>query len=452
MNFMKRAWLYITRKKGKSMLLFTLLLVMATFVLTALALGNASDAAQMDLRKSLGGSFTVGFDYTDENPYLKVENVDGGTIMYSTQQISPQLVKKIREMDGVISVSASAESLAVFPYLDLFAGNIPIEEAFRQSTKILGTWKSEELSRFTSGQLSLTQGRHITPEDKNKVMISKDLADKNGLKIGDTIQTDSGVNMEIIGLFSPKSTEGINDQVTAYDKIQNLVICDLAAIVAIENSPAILGFNEMTVSVEDPQRMDGIISKVKEIKDVDWKGFSITSDNSGFDDAAASLQQLSGLMSTSLRVVLVVSIVLLSLILTMWARSRIHETGILLSAGIRKLSILGQYMAEVLMIAIFAFSLSYFSSGAAVSQIERIFSSVQAAGEDKKEDGSAAKNGVKAQKSEQNMEIPELDVCVQLGDMGLLFLIGTGVTAVSAGIASVSVMRLKPREILSKMS
>ena len=46
------------------------------------------------------------------------------------------------------------------------------------------------LTRFTSGQLTLTQGRHILPDDKNKGLISKDLAEKNGLKIGDKIQTD----------------------------------------------------------------------------------------------------------------------------------------------------------------------------------------------------------------------------------------------------------------------
>lgn len=96
MNFISRAWLYITRKKGKSILLFIVLLIMATFVLTALALGNASDAAQQNLRKSLGGSFDVYFDYSENNPYLKVEKVEGGTIMYSTQQIAPELVEQIR--------------------------------------------------------------------------------------------------------------------------------------------------------------------------------------------------------------------------------------------------------------------------------------------------------------------------------------------------------------------
>lgn len=455
MNFISRAWLYIIRKKGKSILLFIILLVMATFVLTALALGNASNAAQMELRKSLGGSFLIGFDYTENNPYLKVESVDGGTLVYSTQQISPELVEQVRSIDGVNYCSATTESLAVLPSLDLFAGNIPIEEEFRNSSKILGTWKSEELSRFTSGQLALTEGRHIMPGDKNKGLISKDLADKNGLKIGDVIQTDKGVEIEIVGLFVPKEIEGINDQVTTYDKIQNLIISDLATRIANENSPATQGFNELTVSVDDPQNMENIISKVKEIKGVDWKGFAIMVDNEGYENAAFSLQQLSELVSTILIVVLIVSVVILSLILTLWSRTRVHETGILLSLGIRKLSILGQYIAEVLIIAVLAFSLSYFSSNAIAGQMGTILQPEQsAANVQVEEDGISAGSRGEAgtDMGTQEIEMPQLQVTVQIQDMGVLFLIGLGIVTVSAGISSISVMRLKPREILSKMS
>ena len=101
---------------------------------------------------------------------------------------------------------------------------------------------------------------------------------------------------------------------------------------------------------------------MKEISDVDWKGFSVLTDNENYENAASSLKQLSELVSTILIVVLIVSITILSLILTMWARSRIHETGVLLSVGICKLSILGQYIAEVVIIAMLAFSLSLFFS------------------------------------------------------------------------------------------
>ena len=78
-----------------------------------------------------------------------------------------------------------------------------------------------------------------------------------------------------------------------FDKIQNLIISDLASVVAYENSPSVQGFNELNVSVEDPQDMESIIAKVKEMKDVDWKGFEITLNNESFENAASSLQQLS---------------------------------------------------------------------------------------------------------------------------------------------------------------
>ena len=454
MNFISRAWLYMIRKKGKSILLFVVLLIMATFVLTALALGNASDVAQQNLRKSLGGNFDVYFDYSENNPYLKVEQVEGGTIIYSTQQITPELVEQIRAIDGVKSCGARVETLTDFPELDLFVGTIPIEEEFRKTSKLLGVWKSEELSQFISEELTLTEGRHITPEDRNKAVISKDLAEKNGLKIGDKIQTDKGVEIEIVGLFSPKEIEGINDQVTTYDKIQNLIITDLATLVAYENGPAIQGFNELTVSVDDPQNMEEIISKVKEISGVDWKGFSFLVDNEDYENAASSLEQLSELVSTILMIALIVSIAILSLILTMWARTRIHETGVLLSVGISKLSILGQYIAEVLLIAILAFSLSYFSASAIAGQMGNVLQSGQAVTEAQQEDGLSAGTRGEAgtDTGEPEIETPELQVRVQLEEMGLLFLLGIGIVTVSAGISSISVMRLKPREILSKMS
>lgn len=454
MNFMNRAWLYIVRKRGKSILLFIILLVMATFVLTALALGNASKSAQQDLRQSLGGSFLIGFDYTENNPYLKVENLEGGILMYSTQQISPELVEQIRGIEGIHECSATVEGLAAFPSLELFTGNIPIEEEFRDSSKILSTWKSEELTRFTSGQLTLTEGRHIMSDDKKKGLISKDLADKNGLKIGDMIQTDNGVEIEIAGLFSPKEIEGINDQVTTYDKIQNLIITDLATLVAYENGPAIQGFNELAVSVDDPQDMEEIISKVKGITGVDWKGFSFLVNNEDYENTASSLEQLSELVSAILIVALIVSIAILSLILTMWTRTRIHETGVLLSVGISKLSILGQYVAEVLLIAVLAFSLSYFSASAIAGQVGNVLQSGQAVTGVQQEDGLSAgtRGETGTDTGDQEIETPELQVRIQFEEMGLLFLLGIGIVTVSAGISSYSVMRLKPREILSKMS
>lgn len=80
MNCLKRAYLYVTRKKGKSILLFLILLVTATFVLSGLCIGDATRQAQMNLRKNLGGAFDMAVNYSEDNPYYRQEeseNDDG---------------------------------------------------------------------------------------------------------------------------------------------------------------------------------------------------------------------------------------------------------------------------------------------------------------------------------------------------------------------------------------
>ena len=83
-----------------------------------------------------------------------------------------------------------------------------------------------------------------------------------------------------------------------------------------------------------------------------------------------------------------------------------------------------------------------------------ILQSGQAVTEAQQEDGLSAGTRGEAgtDTDEPEIETPELQVRVQLEEMGLLFLLGIGIVTVSAGISSISVMRLKPREILSKMS
>ena len=70
----KRAFLYVTRKRGKSILLFAILLIMATFVLTGLSIWKASNVAQVDLRQSLGGKFDIYVDWSN-SPYVVREQL-----------------------------------------------------------------------------------------------------------------------------------------------------------------------------------------------------------------------------------------------------------------------------------------------------------------------------------------------------------------------------------------
>lgn len=166
-----------------------------------------------------------------------------------------------------------------------------------------------------------------------------------------------------------------------------------------------------------------------------------------------------------------VSAVVLSLILTMWAKSRIHETGVLLSIGFRKGAVVGQYLAEVLMIAVFAFGLSFFSSNLIAGQIGNSLLQAQAQPTQEQtgpQDGNGLQikmkdnvnqgditmndDGNGGEPIQKNAAAEPLDVSIGLDNMAELYLIGFVIIVLSVGVSSASVMRLKPREILSKMS
>lgn len=62
MNIIKRAFLYTTRKRGKSLILLLALLVISTFVLTGLSILAATDQSALSLRQSVGGSIKQELD------------------------------------------------------------------------------------------------------------------------------------------------------------------------------------------------------------------------------------------------------------------------------------------------------------------------------------------------------------------------------------------------------
>lgn len=108
---------------------------------------------------------------------------------------------------------------------------------------------------------------------------------------------------------------------------------------------------------------------MKALPDIDWKAFTVEVDNEVYENASAPLSTLNEFVFVLLVVIIVVSSIILALILTLWTKSRIHEIGVFLSVGIKKSAIIGQYLAEVMMIAVLAFGLSFFSSNAVAGQI-----------------------------------------------------------------------------------
>ena len=478
MSIFKRAFLYVTRKRGKTILLFTILLIMATFVLTGLSIWRASEAAQLELRRSLGGKFDIHVDW-DNSPYVVKEiiqnEVDGETgktsmsyIIYSTVQLTPENLAAIKTVPGIKYCSARQDHLAPFGDLYLFPGTVPVDEMLRHYTKVFGVCGTEDDELFITGTLTLADGRHISADDTHVAILSQDLAEENGLNIGDCITahsysvedqgyTGQEIRVQIIGLFTPNVVEQIDETVTTYDKIQNRVFVDMQTVKVLDGDGFNYGFNALHVTVDDPQNMDRIVADVKALPGIDWTAFTVDVDNETYENAAAPLAALNKLVMTLLVVIVVVSAIILALILTLWTKTRIHEIGVFLSMGIRKSAIIGQFLAEILLIAVLAFGISYFTSNAIAEQIGNNLLEQSVQVEQENDSGAAAAAVSVDVGADAIIEKPlptenGIPVSVGLDSFVLLYLIGFAIIIMAVSASSITVMRLKPREILSKMS
>lgn len=477
MSIIKRAFLYVARKRGKTILLFAILLIMATFVLTGLSIWKASEAVQLNLRQSLGGKFDIYVDW-ENSPYVVKEIIkdnefdeetgktSNSFLIYSTVQLTPEEIAAINSVPGVKYSSARYDVLARFDNLSLFPGTVSVAENLQHRTKVFGVCGTETDELFTTGTLTLTEGRHITSEDQSVAIISGDLAEKNELHIGDYITTHiynpedddftgEEMQVQIIGLFTPNVTEQLGETVTTFDKIQNRIFMDLQTSIKINNDEINYGFSAVNVTIDDPLNMEQVVSAVKNLPVIDWNAFTIEIDNEVYEKAAAPLTTLNELVVTLLVVIIVVSAIILALILTLWTKTRIHEIGVFLSVGIWKSAVIGQYLTEVLLIAVFAFGLSYFTSDAVAGQIGNhlLEQSVQVEQEDNSSSTPSAVD-VGADTLIQKPLPTEngIQVSVEPDSLALFYLIGFAIIIVAVSISSITVMRLKPREILSKMS
>ena len=482
MRIIKRAYLYVTRKRGKSILLFFILLIMSTFVLTGLSTQKASQEAQKNLREALGGEFYVSVELSESNPYFRrVDDGEGALDLYTELPVTRDMINAIMEIGGIEKYDASAQTL-VSTNLTIFPGNVPLKGELNNKIYARTVAGTENNSFFQSGIMELTEGKHITGNESNAAVISRDMADQNSLQIGDSIslQADEEAEVRIIGIYEIRKPDPAYASVVTYEKLENQIFIDTSALQDLFGDMPV-GFYEAAFSVYDPAQLDSIMSEVKGLSAIDWRAFKVAADNQTYLDAAAPLQKLQALVSSIIWVIVLVSAVILSLILTMWGRSRIHETGVFLSLGIGKMRIIGQYLAEVLLIAVIAFGCSYFTSNAVAGQLANglLQQNIPASEEQTagvtitKKDGfsedvvvsikddSALSDMPSGQDTAPEVEVAadgaeadreQIRVTIDSYNMLQLYLIGIIVIILSVGISSLSVMRLKPREILSKMS
>ena len=540
MNALKRAFLSVTRKLGRTIILIVILTVIANLVLTGLAIRSATVAAGVQARKNLGGTLTFQFDRQKAMAAAQAANSGGDTTgnqrgMFNidalpvTQDMVNMIMKQnpVHISDYNITVNTGAMASGFSPVTENDTASSSTSSSATSSTSgqgfnfmgggrnitlpdvsITGVRKTGLLDEFDNKSSVLLSGNHIVDNGTAQgiVMIEKNLADANGLKVGDyisftatpttTTNTSSSstssttpttttsthvYKCKIVGIYqatvdTSATANGTSRMASVtYTNPYNKIYMDYTSALIIKSNSATLfgssaGIDSATFYADDPQNIDSLEANIAKLK-IDWTKFTISADDTTYQ---AMMKPIESVASISLWVVILVAIagaIILALILLFSAKERNYETGVLLSMGENKSKIIFQYLAETIMIAVLAFSLSIFTGGLIANNVGNALVKNQNAayaasssstaqnqqnGGGRGGYGGAGGYGGRAQMlytQRQHVEpISSLDVKIDAGAVGEMVLLGLLVIILATTLPAANIMRFKPKKILTKIS
>ncbi|MCI8668089.1 MAG: ABC transporter permease [Lachnospiraceae bacterium] len=402
-------------------------------MLTGIAVRDAAKGATADVQTAIGGKIMLDLD-TDVHMGSGQQNQWGTVYGYNGDLITQEIVDAIGKVDGVVDYNsedtASYYGAGVdFKYLPAAFGLSYTQ--YGEASSYTATLSSEKCSKFQSGKYKLVDGRHITPDDKHACLISKELADYNKLSVGDkfkmySLDSDAISEFEIIGIFD--GTEGTSGNALTVDEIPaNCGYIDYATMFELWGDE-LNGYQQLIIYVEDPVSIQNVYDKIAALPELKGKTLKLSIDTEEYDVVSTPLESLQELMSTTIIIISVVSVVILTLLLTIWIRGRKKEIGILLSIGKSKANIILQIFTETFIVAVISFVASIPFSNLIAEQAGAFLVSRVTTG------------------------TADLNVQIDAAYLLPLYLIGILLIAIAVIASSWTVVRSNPKDILTKMS
>lgn len=403
MKFYQLAFRYLCRKKSKTFILLLVLLFINSMILGSYMILHATEDSRITMQEKMG-----------TKAVLEVKGSD--------RFITENEVRKIRDMDGVISVNRMADS-AVYPVNFNPITNSDSEDENNWKVTLLSYDELERDSAFSDLRYRLMKGDMITESSGKGAVINFALADANGLEIGDEMEvgteTGSVINVKIIGVFVAGSERNQMDTLPAVNRIENQIFIDNESYTGLSDNA---GYRKIAVYTKNPDQIDVL---VQELKDFLGSRAEIATADILYRQLEVPLNRIVRVMKFMLVFTLAAGVTITSILLCMWMRSRKREIAVFISMGKKKTDILMQVFMETA--AVFCLSVS----GACVI-------------------GSGMAGIMKELLMEENTAVL-LSVSLQAGDIAAMFFAGGCIAVIAVCISLLPILRANPKDILSKM-
>ncbi|WP_329121185.1 ABC transporter permease [Streptomyces sp. NBC_01465] len=477
MNLFKRAWWRLRGHLGKTVMLVGLFFVICTLVLSGFLIQSAAARAAESAKNSVGVVATMQLDLNALINSGKMKGSDGqqAGMIGAEGDLHRSLVDKICKSPVVAQCNYTKDGVAA--PTDQVKLHQPVPAPAGQDTGGVDFFKADGIrdlnavKDFRNGDSKIIAGSGIKPDSKSDmVVIEERVARDNHLKVGDKIKLNANIQNPD-GRLSTKETDfvvgGIYKSGTADPSSyvppmsapsnQIYVTPDGATRLDGKEVGADGGvLKEATFTLRNPEDMDRLKKDAK-AAGADLTIFPLSVNDKQYKTLVGPINKTADFASLTVWLVAVAGTVILALIIASNMRERRKELGILLSLGEKKPKLLGQHLVEIVACAVlaigFAAAGSQFLSQAIGDQLlsGQVSSANDAAeNESNQPDLSDPTGGANKEDVPEIKPIDSMDVRLGAGDIAKVGATGLGIAALATIVPGIGILRLNPRDILTK--
>ena len=378
MYILKNALKSVTRIKGRSILIGIVVLIIATSSCVALSIKNSASSLVESYKNENEIEAKITLDRTKMRSDMKNKSSSSETtktnpkyFMANISEIDMDMVKEYGNSDYVKSYTYSIQT-------NLNASNIEkviMEESETNSNvpqdigkgrmensdsskntgdfEIVGYGDLNSMTEFLDSSYKITDGEVFdATSSENLCLISNELAENNELKVGDSItlvnpndETKTS-EFKITGIYedSTESTEftmfsnSANKILTTYTALNNFASSNE------DSESKIVTTTNATFILQNESVIDSFLEELQN------KGLSeyytLTTNVDTINESIKPLENLDNFATIFLIVVLVIGGAILVIVNMINIRERKYEIGVLRAIGMKKLSVLLQFITE----------------------------------------------------------------------------------------------------------
>ncbi|MBO0476878.1 ABC transporter permease [Vagococcus sp. DIV0080] len=511
MNFIKRGLASITRRKGKSIILFAVILILGNVMAGAIAIDQGTKSVESSIKKKLGAVATI----TQDVEQIEKDAKNDDSVYEKITMPKQETLSEIGKLDEVnyydysltTYINTMKLKMAQSKNQDFIVGD------GETSNFTLKGVNFNEVLDVKNNIIKVTDGRVFEKDEieknKNVVMISEDVAKENNLRVGDKMVIDYHTAMgmmmsedgsetkidpvkkdyqvEVIGTFSVLQSEKKSSKKNDNSDMQNesnymervnsiyapngfvSKVGKETSLLEFEKNPDMYGgiskeeflkqqedmdFATATYTLKSPEMTEDFRIKAQKIlKDSKNKYAKVLISSDQFDSVAGPVKGMSKISKLVLIISVLASILIITLVTILFLRDRKHELGIYLSLGEKRSKVIGQIVFEVVVVAFVAITISVFTGNMLAKGFSK--SLIQTQKTETVDNGYGSFNmddWEYARLSNNNVTeddvIDAYNVSLNPTYIILFYVVGIGVVLVSTVAPLIYIMRLNPKKIM----